>query len=67
MRIAEPELDIAAYAKAQGVDSIGPVMTVGELVPAIEKGIAAAKAGKPFLVDVHVKRAYAAPHPPRTA
>ncbi|MPY71337.1 MAG: thiamine pyrophosphate-binding protein [Alphaproteobacteria bacterium] len=67
MRIAEPELDIAAYAKAQGVDSIGPVKTVGELVPAIEKGIAAAKAGKPFLVDVHVKRAYAAPHPPRTA
>jgi thiamine pyrophosphate-dependent acetolactate synthase large subunit-like protein len=67
MRIADPELDIAGYAKAQGVDSIGPVKTVGELVPALEKGIAAAKAGKPFLVDVHVKRAYAAPHPPRTA
>lgn len=67
MRIEDPELDIAAYAKAQGVDSIGPVTTVGELVPAIEKGIAAAKAGKPFLVDVHIARAYAAPHPPRTA
>ena len=67
MRIDNPELDIAGYARSLGVDSIGPVTKVGELVPAIEKGIAAAKAGKPFLVDVHIKRAYAAPHPPRTA
>jgi thiamine pyrophosphate-dependent acetolactate synthase large subunit-like protein len=67
MRIDDPPLDIAGYAKAQGVDAIGPVTKVGDLVAALEKGIAAVKAGKPFLVDVHVQRAYAAPHPPRTA
>ena len=64
MRISEPDVDIAAYAKSLGVQADGPVKTVGDLVPAIENGLKVVAGGRPYVLDVHVKPGYAA-HPPR--
>ena len=64
MRITEPDVDIAAYARSLGVEAAGPVTTTGELVAAIEKGFQVVEGGKPYLLNVHVKPGYAA-HPPR--
>ena len=64
MRITEPDVDIAAYAQALGVASAGPIKTIGELVPAIEKGLKVVEGGKPYVLDVHVKPGYAV-HPAR--
>ncbi len=60
-RIDEPALDLAGFARAQGVAAAGPVETVGALGPALEEGIAAVEAGKPFLIDVVVRPGYSAP------
>jgi thiamine pyrophosphate-dependent acetolactate synthase large subunit-like protein len=67
MRIDDPALDIAGYAKALGVASAGPVETVGELVAAIDKGMKMVESGKPYVLDVHVAPGYAAPPPARSA
>ena len=67
MRIDDPALDIAGYAKALGVASAGPVETVGELVAAIDAGMKVVESGKPYVLDVHVAPGYAAPPPARTA
>ena len=64
MRITEPDIDIAAYARSLGVEADGPVETIGDLVPAIEKGFKVIEGGKPYVLDVHVAPGYAA-HPPR--
>jgi thiamine pyrophosphate-dependent acetolactate synthase large subunit-like protein len=58
-RIDGPTLDMAGLARAQGVDAEGPIKTVPELEQAIERGLAAVKAGKPYLIDVHVAPGYA--------
>jgi len=66
-RIDDPEVDITKYAKSLGVDSAGPITKVGDLVPAIQKGLAAVDAGKPYLLNVHVQKGYAVPPPAREA
>ncbi len=66
-RIDDPEVDITKYATSLGVESAGPVTTIGDLVPAIQKGLAAVDAGKPYLLNVHVQKGYAVPPPPREA
>lgn len=60
-RIDEPAVDIAGLARAQGVEAEGPVKTVAELEAAIERGLAAVAAGKPYVIDAHVKPGYANP------
>ena len=67
MRIDEPALDLAGYAGSLGVDSAGPVETISELVPAIDKALKVVESGKPYVLDVHVKPGYAVPPPARTA
>lgn len=52
--VDNPAPDIAAIARGQGVDAIGPIKTPDELVVALKTAVAAVKAGKPFLLDVHV-------------
>jgi thiamine pyrophosphate-dependent acetolactate synthase large subunit-like protein len=66
-RIDDPEVDIAEYAAALGVDSAGPVTKVGELVPAIEAALKVVEAGKPYVLNVHVQKGYAVPPPAREA
>jgi thiamine pyrophosphate-dependent acetolactate synthase large subunit-like protein len=60
-RIADPELDLCAMARAQGVEAEGPIKTASELEKAIERGLAAVRAGKPYFIDAHVKPGYSNP------
>jgi benzoylformate decarboxylase len=53
-RIADPEVDILAMAKAQGFDGSGPVRRKNELVDALRAGIAAVEAGRCYLIDVRI-------------
>lgn len=57
-RIGDPDIDIAAVARAQGCEGIGPVSTAGELVEAVRKGIEMVKAGKSVVIDAHVQPGY---------
>ena len=49
-----PAPDIAHLARAQGVDAAGPVTTLSALGQAMADGVAAIRAGRPFLIDVHI-------------
>ena len=60
-RIDEPDIDIAAMAKAQGAVGIGPVKQLAELKPAIEQGLKAVKGGAVCVIDVRVLPGYDAP------
>ena len=59
MRISEPNLDIAALARSQGVEAEGPVTDRQSLLAALERGLAVVASGKPYLIDVLVKPSYA--------
>jgi thiamine pyrophosphate-dependent acetolactate synthase large subunit-like protein len=59
-RMADPEIDIAAMGRAQGALGFGPITNVGDLVPALEKAIAAVDAGNVAVVDVRVEPGYTA-------
>lgn len=52
--IDNPAPDIAKLAEGLGVQSIGPVSGHAQLHLAIAKGVETVKAGKPFLIDVHI-------------
>ena len=53
-RIADPELDLAAIARAQGCSGHGPIATRGELERTLPVAFAEARAGAAVVVDVHV-------------
>jgi thiamine pyrophosphate-dependent acetolactate synthase large subunit-like protein len=53
-RIAEPDIDIAGMARAQGAAAIGPVTDPAGVQSAIESGIALARAGNVCVLDVRV-------------
>lgn len=57
-RMNEPEIDIAAMARAQGLLGIGPVHTTRELVDAVTAAVKAAKAGASVLIDARVSPGY---------
>ncbi len=57
-RIADPDIDIAAMARAQGALAIGPVTRVEDMQPAIEKGIATVRAGGVCVIDMRVEPGY---------
>ncbi len=57
-RISDPDVDIAAIARAQGAEGIGPVATAGELAAAIKNAVALANAGKSVVIDARVKTGY---------
>lgn len=53
--IDDPPVDFAGLARAQGVEGIGPVTTVGELGPVLRRAVAAVREEhRPLLVDVVV-------------
>jgi thiamine pyrophosphate-dependent acetolactate synthase large subunit-like protein len=56
-RIDEPDIDLAAMARAQGAEGI-LVKTSNELVPAMQKAIQAVRDGKVCVVDVRVVPGY---------
>jgi thiamine pyrophosphate-dependent acetolactate synthase large subunit-like protein len=59
MRLREPDIDLAALARAQGVEAAGPVERVGDLRSALETAIAAVEAGQPYFLDIVVEPGYA--------
>ncbi|HEX3708663.1 MAG TPA: thiamine pyrophosphate-dependent enzyme, partial [Pseudolabrys sp.] len=59
-RISEPDIDLAAMARAQGAVGIGPVDTIGDLAATFAEAIAAVEAGQVVVVDVRVEPGYSA-------
>ncbi len=57
-RISDPDIDLAAMARAQGALGIGPVLERGALKGAIERGLAAARGGQVCVIDVRVVPGY---------
>jgi len=57
-RIADPDVDIAGMARMMGGEGIGPVERPADVQPAIEKGLAAARAGKAVVIDARVLPGY---------
>jgi thiamine pyrophosphate-dependent acetolactate synthase large subunit-like protein len=57
-RIGDPDIDLAAMARAQGATGIGPVTKPDDLLPAIRKGIEAVQAGGVCLIDARVLPGY---------
>ncbi|MDH3287590.1 MAG: thiamine pyrophosphate-binding protein [Betaproteobacteria bacterium] len=57
-RIGNPDVDIAAIARAQGATGIGPVTHPAEVQPALEKGIEAVGAGGVCVIDARVLPGY---------
>ncbi len=60
-RIDEPDIDLAAMARAQGAVGIGPVKELSQLKDSLEEAIQCVKAGKVCVVDVRVMPGYDAP------
>ena len=56
--IGDPDIDLAAMARAQGADAIGPVTNPADVLPAIEKGLAAVREGKVCVIDMRVEPGY---------
>ena len=59
-RISEPDIDIAAMARAQGAQAFGPVTAIGDLSAVFDKAIGAVEAGHAAVVDVRVEPGYTA-------
>ena len=57
-KINDPDIDIAAMARAQCAEGIGPVTTMADMQPAIERGIAIVKAGGVCVIDARVLPGY---------
>jgi thiamine pyrophosphate-dependent acetolactate synthase large subunit-like protein len=58
-RIAEPDIDLAAIARAQGALGFGPVTETVQLVAALRDAIAAVGGGAVAVVDARVATGYA--------
>ena len=58
MRIGDPDIDLAAMAKAMGAVGIGPVTRPADLQPAIDKGIETVRNGGVCLIDARVLPGY---------
>ena len=57
-RISDPDIDLAALARAQGAAGFGPIEDVGKLDPAFAEAIAVVEAGGVAVVDVRVAPGY---------
>jgi thiamine pyrophosphate-dependent acetolactate synthase large subunit-like protein len=57
-RIADPEPDIAAMARAQGAHAVGPIKDRETLRSAMKAAVAAVRAGQVALLDVHIEAGY---------
>ncbi len=60
-RIDEPDIDLAAMARAQGAAGIGPVKEISRLKPSLADAIEYVKKGHVCVVDVRVMPGYDAP------
>jgi len=56
--LTNPDIDISGMARMMGAEGIGPVDKVPDVLPAIEKGLALARAGKMCVIDARVLPGY---------
>jgi hypothetical protein len=57
-RIDGPDIDLAMMGRAQGATAFGPITSLQDLKPAIEKGLEAVKGGAVCVIDVRVIAGY---------
>jgi thiamine pyrophosphate-dependent acetolactate synthase large subunit-like protein len=57
-RIAEPDIDLAALAVAQGARGIGPITDPAQLAKGIVQGVSAVMEGEVCVIDVRVRPGY---------
>jgi thiamine pyrophosphate-dependent acetolactate synthase large subunit-like protein len=57
-RISDPDIDLAAIARAQGAEGFGPITVAGDLDAAFGKALAVLEAGGVAVVDVRVEPGY---------
>jgi len=57
-RIADPDIDLAGLARAQGAQGFGPIVAMAELGEALASAIAAVDRGEVAVVDVRVEPGY---------
>ena len=57
-RISQPDIDLAAMARAQGAQGFGPINTIDELKSVLPKAIAAVEVGAVAVVDARVEPGY---------
>ena len=57
-RISEPDIDIAAMARAQGAVAIGPVTTLQDMNEAMQRGVEAVRGGAVCVIDARVMPGY---------
>jgi len=57
-RMSDPAIDHAAIATAQGVTGFGPVIEGKDLLPTLEKAVAALLEGKVVVVEVRIQTGY---------
>jgi len=57
-RISDPDIDLAALARAQGALGFGPITEVGQLTTTFAEAIAAVEQGQVVVVDVRVEPGY---------
>lgn len=60
LRIDDPAPDLAAMARAQGVEGIGPITCLEDLDEALQGAVLLVKSGRPVVVDVVVEPGYSA-------
>ena len=58
-RISDPDIDLAAMARAQGAQGFGPVTAESDLAEALRAAIAAVETGDVAVVDARVETGYA--------
>ncbi len=63
-RMADPEIDLAGLARAQGAVAFGPVTDHDQLATAFAEAVAAVEGGAVAVIDVRVEPGYAAPASP---
>jgi thiamine pyrophosphate-dependent acetolactate synthase large subunit-like protein len=57
-RMDDPEIDLAALARAQGAVAFGPIADPAQLMPTLARAIQEVEAGRLVVVDVHVEPGY---------
>ncbi len=57
-RLADPDIDLAAMARAQGAEGIGPVTRPADLAKAITQGLALVQQGAVCVIDARVLPGY---------
>jgi thiamine pyrophosphate-dependent acetolactate synthase large subunit-like protein len=57
-RMSEPDIDLAAMARAQGAVGLGPIADLEQLERAIGEGLAAVRSGQVCVIDVRVVPGY---------